>query len=161
MATGASMFAQGRTLVSGSGAVTATNHTVNLRTAPTLHDYVPLAEAVDLYLVVTANSGTPGNSSWVEFQTSPDGGTTWVTATRFSQITGSTAEQRVSVRTVGLGGNEAAAASGAMINTVTAAVTQNFVLTQDQRVKWTIGTGMSLTFSVFAVPQPIGSRSNC
>lgn len=155
------MFAQGRTLVSGSGAVTATNHTVDLKSAPTLHSYVPIAEAVDFYLNVTANTGTPGNASWVEFQTSPDGGTTWICAVRFAQITTSTAQQRVSVRTVGLGGNEAAAASGASVNTATAAVTQNFVLTDSQRVKWTIGTGMSLTFSVFAVPQPIGSRSNC
>lgn len=161
MAVDGSKFAAGRTLVSGSGAVTATNHTVNLRTAPTLHEYIPLAEAVDLYLAVTANTGVNGAASWVEFQTSPDGGSTWFCAARFSQITTSTAYQRVSVRTVGLGANEAAAASGASINTATAAVTQNFVLTQDQRVAWTIGSGMSLTFSVFAVPQPVGTRQAC
>lgn len=151
---------QGRTIISNSGAVTATSATGNLKDSTAYGGSIAICEAVTLWLNVTANTGTGGtNYSWVELQTSPDGGTTWLPAARFTQVTTSTATHCLNLRTNGIGANEAAAQTSG-IQTQTAAVTQNVVLSRDQRITWTISTGQSLTFGVYAIEQPAGSRGS-
>lgn len=160
MAVGMSSAGVGRTVFSNSGAVSASAGTGNFKNSA-VFGVVPACEAVDLLLNVTANTGTGGtNYGWVELQTSPDGGTTWFSAARFAQITTSTAVQRISMRTNGLGANEAAAASGASLNTATATIVQNCVLSQDQRLFYTVSTGQSLTFGVYAIIQQSGTRGS-
>lgn len=150
---------QGRTIISNSGAVTATNATGNLKDATAYGGAIAACEAVSLWLVVTANAGTGGaNTAWIELQTSPDGGTTWLPAERFAQVTTSTATHCLNFRTNGLGMNEVAAQNTG-IQTATAALTQNIAITRDQRITWTLGNaGQSLTFGVYSIEQPAGTR---
>jgi hypothetical protein len=148
-----------KVIITNSGAYTASSATPNLNPSATGYGQpIPACEAVSLILSVTANSGTGGaNNAWVELQHSPDGGTTWLCAARFTQVSTSATVHVLNLRTNGIGANEAAAQSSA-VNTGTAAVTQNLVLSPDQRFVWTIATGQSLTFGVYAVIQPSGTR---
>ena len=149
-----------KVIISNSGAVSATGATPNFKNSTVYGGGIGACEAVTLYLDVTANTGTGGaNQAWIEYQVSPDNGTTWFTAERFSQVTSSTATMYMSFRTNGLGANEAAVNAGA-IQTNTAAVINNMVFPLDQRVKWTIATGQSLTFGLYAFIQPVGTRYN-
>ena len=151
-------FGVGKVIISGSGAVTTTGATPNTYTSSVFGN-VPASSALTLWLNWTANSGTGGaNTGFVQLDTSADGGTTWLTAFRFAQITGSSGQIMVNLRTDGLGGNEAAASSG-IVGTVTGGIIQNVVLMRDQRWVWTLANaGQSLTFGVFAGVMPAGSR---
>lgn len=153
----------GRTIITNSGAYTVSSATGNLKDGASsgYGREIPACEAVTLYLNVTANTGDGGaNTGWITLQHSPDGGTTWLNAARFAQVTTSTAQHMLNLRTNGIGANEAAAQTTG-IQTTTAAITQNVVLSRDQRLVWTLGsTGQSLTFGVYAVEQPAGSRGS-
>ena len=157
--------ATGRTIITNSGAVTASSATPNIGLAANaaLYQSVPACDAVDIILNVTANTGTGSSlqAQWVEMQTSPDGGTTWVTFWRSANLTTSTTTIRASMKTNGLGNSEAAAQTVG-INTTTATLVQNCCITADQRVVWTLPTATgnvpSLTFGLYCIPQPVGSR---
>lgn len=155
----------GRTIFTNSGAVTASSATPNIGLAANaaLYQNIPACDAVDIILQVTANTGTGSSlqAQWVEMQTSPDGGTTWVTFWRSVNLTTSTTTLRASMRTNGLGQSEAAVQT-AGINTATGAIVQNCCITPDQRVVWTLPTATgnvpSLTFGLYAIPQPVGTK---
>lgn len=163
MATG---LAPGKaiTIFTNSGAVTATGGTPNMKNN-SLYNIVPACEAVDIVLDVTANTGTNQSviGTYIELQHSPDGGTTWFTFWRAAQITTSTTVIRTSMRTNGIGANEAAVTTVG-VNTRTAALTQNCVVNGDQRVIWTqstaLGNSPSTTFGLYAFVQATGTRSN-
>jgi hypothetical protein len=167
MPVGASSAGLGRTIYTNSGAVTTSSATpdMSLPANATLYQLVPACEAVDIILSVTANTGTNQSiiGAFVELQTSPDGGTTWVPFWRSTQITSSTAVTRTSMRTNGIGANESATGQNA-IQTASASLIQNCVITANQRVVWTLSTASSnspsLTFGLFAIAQTAGSRAS-
>lgn len=149
-----------RTIFSNSGSVSVSQATANMKDSA-LYQRIPACAAVDIILNVTAHTAANGASTlnYVELQDSPDNGTTWFTFWRSAQITTSTTVMRDSIRTNGLGDNEAAV-STVGINTVTGAVVRNCVVSPDQRVKWTLSAaGGVLTFGLYAVVMPSGSRS--
>ncbi len=167
MPVGVSSLGLGRTIYVNSGAVTASSATPNMKNN-TLYGTIPAAEAVDIILNVTNFGGnaatTTGFGAWVELQTSPDGGTTWIPFWRSPQIIStSTAIIRTSMRTNGIGANESATGSTA-IQTASGAITQNCVVTEDQRVVWTqVSTNNNsptLTFGLYAICQTAGSRAS-
>ena len=152
----------GRTILTNSGAITASSATPNLRNI--VAGGIPACEAVDILLSVTANTGTNSSNgpNFIELQTSPDGGTTWYTFWRSVNITTSTVTQRTSLRTNGIGANEAAATTVG-VNTATATLTQNCCITQDQRVVWTLATSLanspSINFGLQYIAQQSGTRT--
>ncbi len=153
-----------RVIYSNSAATTASGATPNLNnpTPGTFGAWQSSVEAVSLILHVTTNTGTSGvNAMWVDVETSPDAGTTWVPTLRFTQVTTSTATHRIDFRPNGIGANEVGAqASG--IQTQTAALNSNTVMPADVRLRWTLSGGAtaSVTFAVFAVFQPLGTRGS-
>lgn len=163
MPVGQASLGLARTIFSGSGAVTGTAATTNMKNS-TLYATVPVCEAVDIYLNVTANTGTNQSvtGTYLELQTSVDGGTTWVPFWRSAQLTTSTTTIKTSMRTNGIGANEAAATTVA-VNTATGALTQNCCITEDQRVAWTsstsLGNSASITFGLYCIAQTSGSRA--
>lgn len=121
---------------------------------------LPACDAMALYLSVTAltgNQGVPVLDVWLD--TSPDGGTTWFTAYKWSRVTSSTAVRRIDARTTGLGVTEAGLENNAAASTGTCWA--NTVLTNDIRVRWE-ETGAnfsnSATFSVWAICMPPGTK---
>lgn len=141
-----------------SAARTTSSNTDNL--ANTVNG-LPATDAMALYLSVTAmtgNQGVPVLDVWLD--TSPDGGTTWFTAFKWSRVTSSTAVRRIDARTTGIGFTEAGVENNAISSTGTCWA--NTVLTNDIRVRWS-QTGAnfsnSATFSVWAICMPPGSKS--
>lgn len=168
MPVGASSAGLPFVIFSNSGSVTTSSATPNLRTSSlfgSTYGIVPVCEAVDLVLNVTANTGTNQSliGAWIEMQTSWDGGTTWVTFWRSAQITSSTTVAVTHMRTNGIGANETAVSTTG-VNTATASITQNCVITQDQRVVWTLSTANAnspaITFGLYAITQTAGSRAS-
>ena len=165
MPVGMPTLGLGRTIYTNSGAVTASSATPNIGLAANaaLYAAVPACEAVDIILNVTAHSGVNSSiiGSYIELQTSPDGGVTWFPFWRAAQITTSTTAIRTSMRTNGIGANEAAATTVG-VNTATGAVTQNCAITADQRVVWTLSTASgnspSITFGLYCIAQQAGTR---
>lgn len=164
MPVGMSSIGMPITIFTNSGATAGTVAYANTK-GSTVFGNLPACESVDLFLNVTANTGTnqSNTGAWVELQTSVDGGTTWATFWRSAQLTSSTTTQRACIRTNGIGANEAAVSTTA-INTATAAVSQNCVITQDQRVlvtqSTTNGNSGSLTFGLYAIIQQSGTRAS-
>lgn len=167
MPVGMSSPGIGKVIYTNSGAVTITSATPDMSLAANAALYTPLpaCEAVDLILDVTANSGTNSSviGNFVELQDSPDGGLHWYCFWRSAQITTSTTVMRQSMRTNGIGANEAAAGTTG-INTATGAVLQNRAVAASQRVLWTLstagGNAPSMTFGLYAVVQQSGTRAS-
>lgn len=164
MPVGMSSLGIARTIFTNSGATSGsvTYHNMN---GNANYSIIPACESVDLFLNVTANTGTNQSvtGAWVELQTSVDGGTTWATFWRSTQLTSSTTTQRDCIRTNGIGANEAAVSTVA-INTATGAVKQNCVITADQRVvvtqATTNGNSGAITFGLYEIIQQSGTRAS-
>jgi len=142
-----------------SAARTTSSNSGNLKDTTT---NLPIGDAVSLYLDVTALAGTGGAPRldvWID--TSPDGGTTWLLAYKFTQVSSSTATYRIDTRTTGLGAGEAAAQTS-VVSSTTGSVPTSTVLTRDFRIRWeTTGSnsGLTSTFAVFAIVMPPGAGS--
>lgn len=115
----------------------------------------PVCQAAAIILDVTAASGTSPTLD-VAIETSPDNGTTWYAAYEFTQMT-STGTRRMDIRDIGIGITEVG--SEVSIAEVNNPIKANTVLTQDIRIKATIGgTNPSFTFAVWGIFQPLGSQ---
>ena len=124
---------------------------------------IPASEAVVFLVNVTtlAISGpSPAAALDVWIDTSPDGGSTWFLAYKFAQITSSTAARRLNVRTTGIGIAEAGT-EASVATSVTAATSNNTVLSPDIRVRWEITGGnnsATSNFGVWAICMPPGTK---
>lgn len=159
------MYGRGQTVVASATVTTSSNSGTLSGTA-----LLPVGAAVSLLLNVTANAGDDAgtNGLQVYLQTSPDGGTTWFSPQKFLRVTTSTTAQVINFRSTGIGAVEAAA--NQVISTTTAsspAIVTNTVLTNVQRIAWTLGSGTgasvtpTATFAVFAIVQPMGATPGC
>ena len=152
---------QGVTLAASAARTTSSN-TGSLKNTT---NNLPQGSAVSLFLSVTANAGddagTVGLDVYVD--TSPDGGTTWYMIEKFAKVVSSTAVQVINFRSTGIGATEAAAQSWIMTTTTSIAVATNTVMSEDVRVRWTLGNSSSptvapsATFAVQANVQPMGT----
>lgn len=127
---------------------------------------IPNGSAVSLYLNVTAHTGDDAGLGsgglQVYFDTSYDGGTTWLNVGKFQRVTTSTATLVMNMRSGGIGAVEAAS-HGVVFSTTaaSAAIVNNCVWGRDVRLSWTLGNGTnatvtpSATFAVFAGVQGI------
>ena len=122
---------------------------------------IPVADALALHLLWTTLSGFGGAITldvWVE--DSPDGGTTWIPAYKFTQATTSAGSLRINTRTTGLGITEAGAIATTTSNATTA-INGNTVLSPDHRIRWELAGGnssFSSNFAVFAVAVAPGTK---
>jgi hypothetical protein len=124
---------------------------------------IPASEAIAFLINVTTLTiagPSPAAALDVWIDTSPDGGTTWFLAYKFAQITSSTAARRLNVRTTGIGIAEAGT-EASVATSVTAATSNNTVLSPDIRVRWEITGGTnsaSSNFGVWAIAMPPGTK---
>ncbi len=136
-----------------SAAVTTSTATANLKITALAF---PEADAATIILDVTSLTGGFGATLDVDIQTSPDNGTTWYTAYEFANVSTSTAQRRLNIRSTGLGNTEVGVEGD--IKTV-AAIKDNVVMTQDIRIRWRPNTsGAGATFAVWGIFQPLGTK---
>ncbi len=140
-----------------SAARTTSSNTANLKDTTTP---IPACDAATFILDVTAqtNNGTADNLQ-VLIDTSPDGGTTWYAAYAFAAVTGSTGQQRLDIRTDGVGLSEVGSTTANL--KATTAINANTVTTRDMRIRWVAGTAgnfSSATFAVWGIFEPVGRR---
>jgi hypothetical protein len=130
-------YPQAKTLVTASAAAATSHSDFTLQPC----------DSFSLILSCTAAAGTSPTLD-VALQTSPDGGTTYVTAARFTQLTAAGAETISLKPYLGVGDAATSLVSAATGGSAKA----NMVLAKDCRILYTIGgTSPALTFKVFVV----------
>lgn len=123
---------------------------VNATATATSHVDFTLKPCDSLSIIVSSGAGTGTTPTCdVAVQTSPDGGTTYVTVERFTQITTAAAAETISFKPY-LGVGDAATA---FVSAATGGqAKQNVVCAKDMRILYTIGgTNPSFALKVWAV----------
>ena len=140
-----------------SAARTTSTNSGNLKDTSTS---CPVSDSLTFILNVTALAGNgtaPTLDVWID--TSWDGGTTWLTAYKFTRVSTSTATLRIDTRDTGLGVTEAGVQTS-VITSTTGAVNSNTIIARDCRVRWEILAAYSgsATFGVFGLAMPPGTK---
>ncbi len=132
---------------------------------------IPVCDAATFILDVTMMQGVVANGSngaptncLVVIDTSPDGGTTWYPAYEFTQVTGSSMQQRLDVRLDGIGITEVGANTSLGVGSTTAAVAlnssamnANTCVTRDIRVRAKAGSQVTqLSMALWGIFSPAG-----
>lgn len=156
-----------------SGTVTFTSSIFSGASLKDTASNLPLCDSATFILDVTQNASATAAQGGtaaapvvnVYIDTSPDNGTTWFPAYAFVQVTASANQQRIDVRTDGVGLSEVGAISslalgtGTTVSSVTSSISQNTVVTRDLRVRIKAAAQVN-TFAcaVWGIFSPVGRR---